>query len=95
MCYNIYSGGMVIFQVIDDKDGCFGIYTNGTFIYDRFPSNMTGTWAWSRHLLDVDCDYAFVWNGGKTLSNSCPEQIKKRFEVFDVVLKIIATILKI
>ena len=75
------------FQIIDDKQGCYGVYTNGQFIYDRVPSNLRGTWAWSYHLPSSDYDYAFLWSGGKTLTEACPEALKSRLSLYEKKIK--------
>tara|TARA_Y100001973_G_scaffold35154_1_gene53017 strand:- start:45973 stop:47163 length:1191 start_codon:yes stop_codon:yes gene_type:complete len=77
----------MIFQVIDDKDDCYGIYTNGEFIYDRLPSSNGSTWNFSRHLLGGSYNYAFIWNDGKTLAESCPSHLRSRFEAHEKRIK--------
>ena len=77
----------MLFQVIDEKDGCYGIYTKGGFIYDRVPDALRGTWDWSSHLSGDDYDYAHVWSGGKSLDEVCPEHLKKRFEIYQNRIK--------
>lgn len=75
------------FQVIDEKEGCYGIYVNGTFVYDRVPNAMRGTWDWSPHLLGHNYDYAHVWSGGKTLAKACPEHLQNRLETHERKVK--------
>ena len=43
----------MVFQLMDDKKDCVGVYTNGQFIYDRIPTNLDSTWAYSEHLRDL------------------------------------------
>ena len=70
----------MIFQILDDRDECFGIYSNGEFIYDRVPTTSNRTWNWHRHLNGVSVDYASVYTGGKSLEEACPEHLKSRLE---------------
>ncbi len=77
----------MIAQIIDDKKECFGIYVGGNFIYDRIPSNISGTWNWNRHLSGHDIDYAHIWAGGKSMHESCPEEIKTRLEAREAKVK--------
>ena len=77
----------MIFQIIDDKQNCFGVYTNGEFIYDRIPSSLRSTWAWSHHVVGGDFDYAFVWCGGKSLRQVCPDNLKTRLETYEKKIK--------
>ena len=51
----------MIFQILDDKERCFGIYRNGEFIYDRIPHNVTGTWIWNPHLAGAPVDFAHIY----------------------------------
>ena len=71
---------MEVFQVIDDKQNCFGVYSNGQFAYNRVPNNYKRTFSWSPHLLGHEIEYAFLFCGGKSLSEVCPERLKQRFE---------------
>ena len=68
------------FQILDGKQECFGIYTNGKFEYDRIPQNITGTWNWDNRFSDRNIDYAHIYCGGKTLSDVAPEALRPRFE---------------
>ena len=77
----------MVFQIIDDKQRCFGVYINGEFIYDRVPSSLRCTWAWSYHLPSSDYDYAFLWSGGKTLTEACPTPLKVRLETYEKKIK--------
>ncbi len=77
----------MVFQVIDEKQGCFGVYTNGQFIYDRIPSGLRRTWSWSDHLSSGDFDYAFLWCGGKSLTEACPDFLLPRLETHEKKIK--------
>jgi len=70
----------MIFQILDDKQGCFGLYKNGEFIYDRLPPDITGTWNWSSNLGGLPISYAFIYAGGRNLNKICPEHLKPRLE---------------
>ena len=68
------------FQLLDDKLQCFGIYSNGEFIYDRIPANSDRTWNWHSHLDGHDINYACLYVGGKSLSDACPDHLKGRLD---------------
>ena len=68
----------MIFQIIDNKRDCFGVYYDGKFIYDRLPMADGRTWNWSHHLADGNYDYAFLYGNGKNLMEICPEVYKER-----------------
>ena len=70
----------MIFQILDDRKECYGVYSNGKFRYDRIPENVTGTWSWDQRLIGRSIDYASVYSGGKTLSAACPEALRPRLE---------------
>ena len=72
---------MTTFQVIDDKNECFGLYGNEQFFYDgRIPNGFDRTWNWSRHLRDHPIDYASLYCGGRDIKDVCPVELRSRFE---------------
>ncbi len=77
----------MIFQLMDSKSDCAGVYLPNKFVYDRIPSGLTKTWSWSQHLDGRDIDYAQLWVGGKSLDDSCPEHLKARWEASQNLLK--------
>ena len=70
----------MIFQILDDKNECFGIYSNNEFIYDRVPDNIRGTWNWDHRLADRDIDYASIYSAGQTMAAVAPENLRHRLE---------------
>ena len=70
----------MIFQILDDRNECFGIYGNGEFTYDRIPDNIRGTWNWDHRLANRDIDYASIYATGQTLSGVAPENLRQRLE---------------
>jgi len=74
------NGGLMIFQILDSKDSCFGLYKGGEFIYDRLPADITGTWGYNNCLSDHNIDYACVYVNGKTMDEICPDIYKTRLE---------------
>ena len=70
----------MIFQILDDRKECFGVYGDGEFIYDRVPDNATGTWGFNANLSGLNIDYASVYVGGKRIEEACPEELKTRFQ---------------
>ena len=70
----------MIFQILDNKDECFGIYANGEFIYDRVPHDITRTWNWSPNFDGLGINYANIYSGGRKMSDTCPEELKHRFQ---------------
>ena len=69
----------MVFQIMDDKRDCLGVYANGKFIYERIPQNISGTWGYSEYLEDHHVDYGVLWAQGRTISDICPEQLVARW----------------
>jgi len=67
----------LIFQVLDNKKECAGIYLNGDIhklITD--PKGLSRTWAPSEHFVGAAVEYASVRSLGATLDEACPEALK-------------------
>tara|TARA_R110000824_G_scaffold194057_1_gene376511 strand:- start:3133 stop:4320 length:1188 start_codon:yes stop_codon:yes gene_type:complete len=67
----------VLFQALDDKKTCAGIYQAGKFYYNEFPAKMSKSWNYAPFLKGKNIDYAFLFTGGSTLSEQCPEHLKE------------------
>jgi len=73
----------VLFQTLDDKDQCVGIYYDGKLIFnfDDFPQDLTRTWRYSPYLLGYrGVDYAELYAQGKTLEQMCPDYLAEDWE---------------
>ena len=70
----------MIFQIIDDKKDCYGIYANGEILQAKVKDELDKTWAYSEHLGDKRIDLAQLYCGGKGLDEACPSELKDRFE---------------
>jgi hypothetical protein len=71
----------MIFQILDDKRDCLGLFANGDFYYGNIKRAFEKTWDWSPHLSDDDYEYARIWCGGKSLEDACPEHLVDRFNI--------------
>ena len=71
----------MIFQILDDKRECLGLFSGGKFYYGHIKRSFEKTWDWSPHLSDDDYEYARIWSGGKTLEEACPEHLVDRYNV--------------
>jgi hypothetical protein len=69
----------MLFQILDNKKQCFGVYSNGNFTYDRIPDNVGGTWDWDERLAGRSIRYASIYSGGKAISDASPEHLRSRF----------------
>ena len=71
----------MIFQILDDKRDCLGLFSNGEFYYGHIKRSFEKTWDWSPHLSDDDYEYARIWCGGKSLEEACPQHLVDRLEI--------------
>ena len=67
----------MLFQTLDDKHECFGIYCNGEISYDARPESISKTWNYSSHLSDLNIEYAQLYCAGKTLDEVCPPELEQ------------------
>ena len=77
----------MIFQLMDSKLDCAGVYLPNKFVFDRIPEGLTKTWSWSRHLDGRDIDYAQLWVGGRSINDVCPDHLTVRWEAANNLLK--------
>ena len=66
----------MIFQAIDDKRECVGVYCDGKLHFENFPSTLTRTWRYSASMPDPSIEYAWLWCGGCSLEQACPDELK-------------------
>ena len=61
----------MIFQILDDKQDCLGLFSNGEFYYGHIKRSFEKTWDWSPHLSDDDYENvrANVAKNSKTPTN--------------------------
>lgn len=63
----------MLFQSLDDKKHCVGIYTNGKLVFDDAAENLTQTWEYTHRIgaSRNDIDYASLYCC-RSLANVCP-----------------------
>jgi hypothetical protein len=67
----------LIFQALDDKSECIGIYADGKLSFENFPENLTKTWRYSASITDPSVEYAWIRAGGRPITDCCPEDLSK------------------
>ena len=79
----------MIFQTLDEKKECFGIYTNGVIEYERIPEDLTATWSYAPYLDGRDIRYASLYAGSSRITDVVPERyvsewerVNKKFNAF-------------
>ncbi len=68
----------MIFQTLDDKAECVGIYTNNELLFDSsdFPPDLTATWKYAPYLRDRDVEYISLYLQGSPLKDHVPEYLQ-------------------
>jgi len=69
-----------MFQVLDDKGDCVGIYKNGELSFTDQNLDSQKTWNYVSFLKGQDIDYAQLYCGGKTLDDIAPAHLKKSLQ---------------
>jgi hypothetical protein len=73
----------LLFQVLDSKKECRGIYCEGQITQDYEGLNLTHSWAPSAHFKDQKLDYAQLWVGGQSLREICPPELLAAYSALD------------
>lgn len=77
----------MLFQTLDNKNECAGIFVDGELCFDNLPSGLTKTWKYASYLEDQGVEYASLYCLGKDLAEVCPTQLKPKFEKITNELK--------
>ena len=80
----------MLFQTLDDKTECVGIYADNQLIFDPegFPPELTQTWKYAPYLRDLDIEYISLYLEGGKIADAIPEYLKDDWE--DVSNKVLA-----
>ena len=70
----------MLFQALDDKKECIGIYANGELSFDNIPQDLSHTWNFSSSTDREGIQYAKVYANGNDLSEICPEHLKADYQ---------------
>lgn len=70
----------MIFQTLDDKKECVGVYCGGDLHFDEIPKGLTKTWSYSNFLHDFEVDYASIYCLGKSIDDVCPAHLLEDWE---------------
>ena len=70
----------MIFQTLDDKKECVGVYHDGELIFDDIPRDLTRTWSYSNFLEDEAVEYASIYCHGKSIDSVCPSHLVESWE---------------
>ena len=69
---------MTLFQTLDDKTECVGIYIDGKlqFDIDKIPTHASKTWKYIPYLKDREIEYLSLYLEGKALGDILPEYLQ-------------------
>ena len=70
----------MLFQALDDKKECVGVYARGELFFEDLPKTLTQTWSFSPSIDRDGIEFAKIFINGKTLSCICPEHLKQDYE---------------
>jgi len=78
----------VIFQTLDDKNECVGIYYKNNLLFNSIlPNDIDKTWSYSAFLKNRNIQFAELYCNGKSLDDVCPSQFKNDWEQATNVIK--------
>ena len=70
----------MLFQTLDDKSECVGVYSNGELHFEDIPSGLSKTWSYSNFLYGMPIEYASIYVNGKSLDEVCPSHLIQEWE---------------
>lgn len=70
----------MLFQTLDDKKECVGIYSDSNLKFKRIPDGLSKTWSYSPYLKGKDIEYAQLYVNGSSLSEIAPEHLKQELD---------------
>ena len=69
----------MIFQNLDDKGECVGIYRDGKLSFEPEFNKLTKTWGYASFLKDYPIEYASIYCNGQNIDQVCPEELKQEW----------------
>ena len=82
----------MLFQTLDNKEECVGLYLDGQILYpDVLPTSLTKTWDYSTYLSEHDVEYASLYCRGKSLAQVCPESLQQEWQEINKRMKAFLT----
>jgi len=70
----------LLFQTLDDKQECVGVYANGNLYFDKIPPDLSKTWKYTGSIESDEVEYAWIYCHGKSISEACPERLQGTWE---------------
>ncbi len=66
----------MLYQTLDDKKECIGIFADSKLNFDSIPQELTKTWKASSSIRRSNTEYAWIFANGKDLDLACPEELQ-------------------
>ena len=70
----------MIFEIIDKKQECTNIVSDGKIISKPNYENLTKTWDYHPSLNNSNIEYAYLYAQGKSLDECCPEHLRDEWQ---------------
>tara|TARA_A200000159_G_C7335339_1_gene344852 strand:- start:2407 stop:3591 length:1185 start_codon:yes stop_codon:yes gene_type:complete len=70
----------MLFQALDDKKECIGVFAEGELCFDELPQDLTHTWDFSSSIDREGIQFAKIYANGKELGEVCPEHLQEDFQ---------------
>ncbi len=77
----------MIFQTLDDKEQCVGVYVDGQLHFKEFEADLTHTWSYNKHLKGLDIEFANLYVMGKSLEEVCPDELRPAWKAINKKLE--------
>ena len=69
----------MLFQTLDNKNHCVGVYSEGVLNYEELPEELSHTWSYASYLEGREIEYASLYRSQK-MSEMCPEHLKEEWD---------------
>lgn len=77
-----------MFQTLDEKGSCVGVYCNGELKFKNYKDIIFDkTWNYVPFLEGLDVQYGSIYSGGKSLEECCPDNLKPQWLQINKKLK--------
>ena len=76
----------MIFQTLDTKKECAGIYVSGKIVREAPPDDLTATWKYTPHL-QLPVEYANLYCAGRSIGEMCPAEIREQWDASNTRLQ--------
>ena len=70
----------MLFQTLDDKTECIGVYTDGKLFFESLPDDLTHTWKITTIDTAKEVQSAWIYSGGKSLQDAAPQNLLEKLD---------------